>query len=179
MDLKDVLEKYPFGEKDVVGIMNAALQCATTFGSEFTIDLLGMASNGGMGDFPEEVEAKDRISKVVCKHPWTWDNVATLVEKVASLVDYFTFEGMMARISPLVDVEPEETRRPCLVQNRKHWFHRWQDRKWIVESSLMVGGSPGGQCSMLMAIVEDQETGQVHEVYPHDIRFLKNLDHLQ
>lgn len=181
MNLSDVVKKYVFSSVDAAQILDAALQCSTVMGKEFTIDLLGLAGTGGI---PEEVEAQNRIAKTVCEHPWTWENVATLAEKVAPLVGYFTFEGLLARISPLVrglDVEPMtcDTRRPCLVNNRKYWFLRWQDRKWICEPSMLVGGAPGGQCSVTMAIVEDQETGQVSEVYPREVRFLKNLDHLQ
>lgn len=177
MSLSDVVKKYVFSSVDAAQILDAALQCSTVMGKEFTIDLLGLASTGGIS---EEVEAQNQIAKTVCEHAWTWENVATLSEKVAPLVDYFTFEGLLARISPLVrglDVEPMtcDTRRPCLVNNRKHWFLRWQDRKWICEPSLGLGGHDGGQCEVTMAIVEDQETGQVAEVYPREVRFLDSV----
>ena len=61
--------------------------------------------------------------------------------------------------------------RPCLVNGKKHLFHCWGQRMWVAEPSPMVGGSPGGQCSMVLAVVED-EYGNVHEVYPRDVRFL-------
>lgn len=61
--------------------------------------------------------------------------------------------------------------RPCLVLGRKHYFHRWYERRWVVEPSPMIGGHPGGCCAMTIAIVED-ENGCVHEVSPRDIRFL-------
>lgn len=180
MKIEDVLKKYIFGWAEAAQILDAALQCSTVMGKEFTIDLLGLAGEGGMGKLPEEMEAQNRISKTVCEHSWTWDNVATLAEKVSPLVDYFTFQGLLARISPLVrglDVEPMtcDTRRPCLVNNRKHWFLRWQDRKWVCDPSPMVGGHIGGQCQVTMAIVEDQETGQVAEVYPREVRFLDSV----
>lgn len=178
MNLNDVVKKFAFNSAEAAQILDAALQCATVFGSPFTIDLLSLAGEGGMGKLPEEVEAQDRVSKVVCRYPWTWDNVATLAEKVAPLTEVFTFQGLLARISPLVrglDVEPMtcDTRRPCLVNNRKHWFIRWQDRKWVTEA-IMVGET-AGQCQVTMAIVEDQETGQVAEVYPREVRFLDSV----
>lgn len=61
--------------------------------------------------------------------------------------------------------------RPCLVKGRKHLFHRWENRAWVAEPGIMVGSAPGGQCSMTLAIVED-EYGQVHEVYPREVRFI-------
>lgn len=61
--------------------------------------------------------------------------------------------------------------RPCLVKGKKHLFHCWDHRAWVVEPGLTIGSTPGGQCSMVLAVVED-EYGQVHEVYPRDIRFL-------
>ena len=61
--------------------------------------------------------------------------------------------------------------RPCLVKGQKHLFHCWDQRMWVAEPSPMVGGSPGGQCSLMLAVVED-ENGQVHEVYPREVRFL-------
>lgn len=180
MKIEDVLKKYAFGWAETAQILDEALQCATVYGVEFTKSYLTLASEGSMGRLPGEMEAKNRISKTVCEHSWTWDNVATLAEKVAPLVDYFTFQGLLARISPLVrglDVEPMtcDTRRPCLVNNRKHWFLRWQDRKWVCDPSPMMGGHTGGQCQVTMAIVEDQETGQVAEVYPREVRFLDSV----
>lgn len=61
--------------------------------------------------------------------------------------------------------------RPCLVKGKKHIFHQWENRAWVAEPGIMVGSAPGGQCSMTLAIVED-EYGQVHEVYPEDVRFI-------
>lgn len=60
--------------------------------------------------------------------------------------------------------------RPCLVKGRIHYFHMWNNRQWVVDPSPMMGGTPGGQCSVVLAIVED-EHGQVHEVYPNEVRF--------
>ena len=61
--------------------------------------------------------------------------------------------------------------RPCLVKGKKHLFHYWDHRAWTVGESALRGGPAGGQCSMVLAVVED-EYGQVHEVYPRDVRFL-------
>lgn len=61
--------------------------------------------------------------------------------------------------------------RPCLVKGKKHLFHCWDHRAWTVGESALRGGHSGGQCSMVLAVVED-EYGQVHEVYPRDVRFL-------
>ena len=61
--------------------------------------------------------------------------------------------------------------RPCLVKGKKHLFHCWDHRAWTVGESALMGGPSGGQCSLVMAVVED-EYGQVHEVYPRDVRFL-------
>lgn len=61
--------------------------------------------------------------------------------------------------------------RPCLVKGKRHLFHCWDHRAWTVGKSALRGGPSGGQCSMVLAVVED-EYGQVHEVYPRDVRFL-------
>ena len=61
--------------------------------------------------------------------------------------------------------------RPCLVKGKRHLFHCWDHRAWTVGGSALRGGPSGGQCSMVLAVVED-EYGQVHEVYPRDVRFL-------
>ena len=61
--------------------------------------------------------------------------------------------------------------RPCLVKGKRHLFHCWDHRAWTVGESALRGGPSGGQCSMVLAVVED-EYGQVHEVYPRDVRFL-------
>lgn len=61
--------------------------------------------------------------------------------------------------------------RPCLVKGKKHLFHCWDHRAWTVGESALRGGPSRGQCSMVLAVVED-EYGQVHEVYSRDVRFL-------
>lgn len=65
----------------------------------------------------------------------------------------------------------EEYLRPCMVNGRPSLFHRWIERRWVVEASPMVGGHPTGQCVMPLAIVEDQY-GTIHEVRPSEIRFV-------
>lgn len=64
--------------------------------------------------------------------------------------------------------------RPCVVCGRPHLFHRWIERRWVVEESPMVGGHPAGQCAMPLAIVEDM-TGKVYEVRPTEIRFVDRI----
>lgn len=64
--------------------------------------------------------------------------------------------------------------RPCLVNGKEHLFHQWVERRWLVDASPLQGGHPGGLCSITLAIVED-EYGQVHEVYPEDVRFIDGL----
>lgn len=61
--------------------------------------------------------------------------------------------------------------RPCLVKGKKHIFHQWENQAWVAEPGIMVGSAPGGQRSRTLAIVED-EYGQVHKVYPEDVRFI-------
>lgn len=61
--------------------------------------------------------------------------------------------------------------RPCLVKGKRHLFHCWDHRAWTVGESALRGVPSGGQCSLVLAVVED-EYGQVHEVYPRDVRFL-------
>lgn len=61
--------------------------------------------------------------------------------------------------------------RPCLVKGKKHLFPCWDHRAWTVGESALRGGPSGGQCSLVLAVVED-EYGQVHEVYPREVRFL-------
>lgn len=65
----------------------------------------------------------------------------------------------------------EPALRPCLVDGKKHLFHRWSWRAWVAEPGIMIGSAPGGQCSVTLAIVED-EFGQVREVYPREVKFL-------
>lgn len=67
--------------------------------------------------------------------------------------------------------------RPCMVDGRKHLFHRWIESRWLVDASPLQGGHPGGLCARTMALVED-ENGQVREVYPSEINFLDTPSHM-
>lgn len=67
--------------------------------------------------------------------------------------------------------------RPCTVDGEKALFHRWEDYKYVVAPSPMVGGHPGGQMSQTYAIVE-MENGQVREVKPSNIIFSDTKEHL-
>ncbi len=60
--------------------------------------------------------------------------------------------------------------RTCEVKGRKAIFHKWQDKAWVVAPSPMIGGAPGGQMMITLAIIE-YEDGVVTECYPHEIRF--------
>lgn len=168
--INDVLKQYPFSEEEATDLLEEVLQMATLTNPGMVLSALRLT-------VPINV-----INYAVNKHVWTMEDVSALVTKLAPLVDVFTFEGLMARISPLLRglddtlMVWQDGRRPCLVNNRKHWFLRWQTRKWVCEPSPMIGGSPGGQCQVTMAIVEEQETGQVSEVYPREVRFLDSVD---
>lgn len=58
-------------------------------------------------------------------------------------------------------------------QDLKALFHCWDHRSELYGASPMIGGHPGGQVSATFAIVE-YEDGTVHEVEPHNIRFVDN-----
>lgn len=64
--------------------------------------------------------------------------------------------------------------RPCLVKGKKCLFHKWVERRWLVDASPLQGGHPGGLCATTMALVED-ENGQIIETYPREIRFIDDL----
>lgn len=61
--------------------------------------------------------------------------------------------------------------RPCIVDDMRATFHRWEDKSWIVPPSPMVGGHAGGVVRGTYAIVEMPD-GTVREVEPGDVRFL-------
>lgn len=56
----------------------------------------------------------------------------------------------------------------------KALFHCWNHHSELYEASPMIGGHPGGQVSGTFAIVE-YEDGTIHEVEPHNIRFVDDL----
>ena len=65
--------------------------------------------------------------------------------------------------------------RPCIVttnadQEKKAFFHRWEDVSYPVDASPLVGGHPGGFARRTLAIVEF-ENGVVGVVEPYDVRF--------
>nr|DAG77276.1 MAG TPA: hypothetical protein [Caudoviricetes sp.] len=71
----------------------------------------------------------------------------------------------------MAEFEMKPSIRPCLVGGKKHIFHQWENLAWVVNASPLRGGHPGGQRSLTMAIVED-ENGQVHEVHPAEVEFI-------
>lgn len=179
MNINETLAKYPFSQENAVRILETALQTATVVGLEntrVTLELIGMGDPNRSPKLAEELSAYDRICQAVTKHPWTLNEVADVVEALTKVVDDHTYHGLMRMITALTTDDdqdpPSEGLRPCLVHNHKYWFHRWQTRRWIAEPSAQIGGAPGGQCSVTMAIVEEQETGQIQEVYPRDVRFI-------
>ena len=77
----------------------------------------------------------------------------------------------MARLGDLILKTSEY--RPCLVNDEKALFHRWEDKSNVVAPSLMIGGAPGGTIRYTVGIVE-MEDGQVKQVEPSSIKFLDN-----
>lgn len=61
--------------------------------------------------------------------------------------------------------------RLCQARGREAIFHRWTELATVVEPSPLVGGSPGGQTNITLAIVE-YKNGKVEQVYPGEIKFL-------
>lgn len=169
MKIEDIVQKYPFSSAEATRLLEGALTTATVIGLETTRAMLELTS---MGENPMigEVSAYNRMCENVNKHAWTLDNLADLADTVAPVVDQYTFQGLMQKLAPLAMLD---TRRPCLVGGHKHWFLRWQTRKWVTEAILV--GQTAGQCEVTMAIVEDQESGQVAEVYPREVRFLDSV----
>lgn len=66
--------------------------------------------------------------------------------------------------------------RLCRVRGRKAIFHRWTEIATVVEPSLLVGGSPGRQTNITLAIVE-YKNGKVEQVYPGEIISFKEGKH--
>lgn len=69
--------------------------------------------------------------------------------------------------------------RPCVIKVDKNksvqaTFHRFCEHAYVVEPSPMIGGAPGGQISIPVAIVE-YEDGTVHYVEPSQITFTDRL----
>lgn len=68
--------------------------------------------------------------------------------------------------------------RPCVIKVDKEsvqaTFHRFCEHAYVVEPSPMIGGAPGGQISVPLAIVE-YEDGTVHYVDPTSVIFIDHL----
>ena len=60
--------------------------------------------------------------------------------------------------------------RPCTVNKRKTFFHRWCDVAEPIPPSALRGGYPGGQFWKIFGIVEYYD-GSVEMVYPSKIQF--------
>ena len=60
--------------------------------------------------------------------------------------------------------------RPCIVEEKKAFFHRWGDIAEPIPPSALRGGHPGGQYWQTFGIVE-YEDGSVVMVHPSKIRF--------
>lgn len=77
----------------------------------------------------------------------------------------------------LNDIQIHMRLRPCLVgcgedrPGEKALLHRWVDRAYVIEPSMLVGGHPGGQVWNVHGLVE-LEDGSVVEVPPCNIKFL-------
>ena len=54
----------------------------------------------------------------------------------------------------------------------KGYFHCWTHEAWVVEPSLMIGGTSGGQVSTTLGIVE-YDDGYVAKIDPTKIIFEK------
>lgn len=67
----------------------------------------------------------------------------------------------------------ENENRPCIVEDRKAIFHKWNTFKNVIPASPMIGGAPGGQIEYTLGMVEFED-GTIAEVAPHKIRFTDN-----
>lgn len=66
--------------------------------------------------------------------------------------------------------------RLCQARGRKAIFHRWTELATVVEPSPLVGGHPGGQTNITLAIVE-YKNGKVEQVYPGEIKFMDTQEY--
>lgn len=69
--------------------------------------------------------------------------------------------------------------RPCVIKvdekkSVQATFHRFCEHAYVVEPSPMIGGAPGGQISVPLAIVE-YEDGTIHYVNPTQVTFTDRL----
>ena len=65
--------------------------------------------------------------------------------------------------------------RPCLVNGKKAYFHRWSEHSQIVPPSLLKGGHCGGQVQSTVGIFENED-GTVFEALPPDVQFLDRTE---
>lgn len=63
--------------------------------------------------------------------------------------------------------------RTCRYENENYLFHCFELNAYVVPASVMIGGHPGGQVSMLFAVIEDKD-GKVKRVRPQEITFTDN-----
>ena len=69
--------------------------------------------------------------------------------------------------------------RPCIVRVDKNksiqaTFHSFCEHAYVIEPSPLVGGAPGGQISVPLAIVE-YEDGTVHYADPTQVTFTDSM----
>lgn len=63
--------------------------------------------------------------------------------------------------------------RPCIVDEKKALFHRWEDFKNVIGESMMRGGHGAGQIAYTLGIVEFED-GKIKRVGPENIKFCDN-----
>lgn len=68
--------------------------------------------------------------------------------------------------------------RTCRYENENYIFHCFEQRSYVVQPSILIGGHSAGQVSGVFALIED-EKGNIHRVDPTMIRFTdgKYLDY--
>lgn len=66
--------------------------------------------------------------------------------------------------------------RLCRVRGKMAIFHRWTELATVVEPSPLIGGHPGGQTNITLAIVE-YKNGKVEQVYPGEIKFMDTQEY--
>jgi len=71
-------------------------------------------------------------------------------------------------------VSVEWATRLCEVNGDIGYFHTWEQRSDVIEPSLMIGGSPGGQISKVFGIVEFDD--RVTRVDPTHIKFIDGIN---
>lgn len=69
--------------------------------------------------------------------------------------------------------------RKCVVDgkpNEVFLFHTWYTKSSVIEPSPMIGGHPGGTVSYLLAVLENEKTGQVIEAFAGTVKFLNEQE---